>query len=153
MQWSIQRIPHHCTYLTMNKKRLLQMQFNIKVRTTIAWQKAQHQKYSSTTIAYWKTHIVFAYLTSGALWSSFGSLQSSSLLFFAPKDDDDVLPFLLSVNSFLENPMHLPWVCCCSTGILKDPHFYQPHLTVDAPLDYTPHATDTSIMTRLKKQA
>jgi hypothetical protein len=26
-------------------------------------------------------------------------------------------------------------------------------LTVDAPLDHTPHATDTSIMTRLKKQA
>lgn len=40
----------------MNKKRLLKMQSNIKVRTTIAWQKAQHQKYSSTTIAYWKTH-------------------------------------------------------------------------------------------------
>jgi hypothetical protein len=73
---------------------------------------------------------------------------SSVLVLFAPNDDDDVLSFLLSVNSFLENPMHLPWVCCCSTGILKDPHFYQPHLTVDAPLDHTPHATDTSIMTR-----
>jgi len=78
---------------------------------------------------------------------------SSVLVLFAPNDDDDVLSFLLSVNSFLENPMHLPWVCCCSTGILKDPHFYQPHLTVDAPLDHTPHATDTSITTRLKKQA
>ncbi len=100
------------------------MQFNIKVRTTIAWQKAQHQKYSSTTIGYWKTHTVFAYLTSGAHWSSFGSLQLSSVLvFFAPKDDDDVLSFFLSVNSFLENPMHLPWVCCCSTGILQRPTF------------------------------
>jgi hypothetical protein len=30
IQWSIPRIPNHCTYSTMNKKRLLQMQFNIK---------------------------------------------------------------------------------------------------------------------------
>ncbi len=106
IQWSIQRIPHHCTYLTMNKKRLLQMQFNIKVRTTIAWQKAQHQKYSSTTIAYWKTHTVFAYLTSGALWSSFGSLQLSSILVFFCTKRWWWWPFLPSFRQFLSAEPH-----------------------------------------------